>query len=271
MGSNFGTPVVQQFDVRSSISIQVERQFERAVLVLLIQYGSYADVLNMLRMARVQVAVASNARHAEDVLIFQISAVTPAKHLKGYQILSRMQKARQIELGFQTAVLAVTGKPPVYPDGEVGHRRPEMSKDFFPRPTGRNDNFLAVGTDMIILHRETGRIVLELASPRIADIHIYIITVAVHLPYSGNRQFIPPTVVIIRQEEISRTGIGIFHPVEFPRAVERHKVRRCLPASRQGSLFRFVGKVSRVHGRTVQLIDLRVLPFRLLSKGCRPQ
>ena len=90
--------------------------------------GSEPDILDVLPVASVEIAVAPHAAQPPEVLILEIASVAPAEDLKGYQITAGLHVARDVELGLEFAVLAVTDERTVDPQREVRRHRTEVGR-----------------------------------------------------------------------------------------------------------------------------------------------
>ena len=126
---------------------------------------------------------------------------------------------------------------------------------------------------MVVFGGYERRIVFELVTPCVSDIHIDWVAISVKFPYARNRNVIPTFVVEAGFPEVGRSGIGILYPVEFPRAVQCHEVGGVFLDALLGCLGRFVSKVIGMHRGAVYRIDSRVFPFLegLCSQGeCHP-
>ena len=107
---------IEQFQCNLIIAFQIQVDCLRNVLVLTVQIGSYADILNAFFVAGVEIAITCNSMIAEEVLVFQIATVAPTEHLECDEIfLSRFQVGSQIKLCFQFAVFTIADKLSIYP------------------------------------------------------------------------------------------------------------------------------------------------------------
>ena len=70
-----------------------------------------------------------------------------------------------------------------------------MSEYLFSFPVCRNHDLFTVRTYVVVFRRNFRRVVLELASPRIPDIHIDRVAITVQFPQAGYFQIIPSLVV----------------------------------------------------------------------------
>ena len=77
--------------------------------------GGHVDVLDPLLLAGVDLHAAGDAGEAPEILVLQVGAVAPAEDLKGDKVLPRMDIFRQVEAGFELAVLAVAHHLAVHP------------------------------------------------------------------------------------------------------------------------------------------------------------
>ena len=157
-----------------SSTFHVEFHGKSAILVLGIKVGSVAQIFDAFFIAGIQVAIASHAREAEEVLVFKITAVAPTEHLEGNEVLlPRFKVSRQVELGLKFAILAVTHIPAIHPQVDARCDRPEVGDDVFPLPRGRYRYRAAVRAYMVAIDRDQGGIILVIIRPRVLDIDIY--------------------------------------------------------------------------------------------------
>ena len=77
---------------------------------------------------------------------------------------------------------------------------------------------------MVVFYGHIRRIVFVLASPGVTYVDINRITVSVHFPNTGDFHLSPTFIIIVCPVEVGRSSICIFHPVEFPDAIQGHKV-----------------------------------------------
>ena len=215
----------------------------------------------MALVAGIEVAVAAHAREAEEILVFEVGAVAPAEDLEGEEILAGLDIFRDVEFGFEFRILAVTDEPSVDPQVDVRGDGPEMGDDLLVRPRGRNFDFAAVGADVILLDGYVRRIIGKLLAPRITDIEVLRIAVAVQLPQTRYGHRAPRPVVEAGTEEIRGTLVGVADPGEFPRPAEVEEPFRGAPVARAGGVCGFVGEEGGVHRMPVDLVDTRILPF----------
>ena len=206
-------------------SFQINGYVQRTVFILAIQIWSEANILDVFLVTCVKIAVTSYARVAEEVLIFQITAVAPAEYLEGNHVFTRFQVVGQVELGFQFAVFAISYVTSVHPKVHVGSYRAEMRKNLFAFPVGGKDDFFPVRAYVIVFCRHLRRIVFELASPGISYVDIDRVTVTVQLPNARHLKVIPTFVVEISLIKVGRSCICMSYPVEFPRTVQGHEIR----------------------------------------------
>ena len=137
----------------SAAAFHVDSYVQCTILILAVQVGSDADILNAFLVACIQIAVTSYARVAEEVLIFQITAVAPAEYLESNHVFTRFQVVGQVELGFQFAVLAISYVTSVHPKVHVGSYRAEMCKNLFAFPVSRKDDFFALRAYVVVFCR----------------------------------------------------------------------------------------------------------------------
>ena len=137
---------VKQFQAGlAALALEFDADVQGPVPVGGVQVRRDPDILDALLGAGVEVAVAGYAAVAEEVLVFQVSAVAPAKYLESDEVLLPGKEVlRHIELGLQFAVLAVSDKLAVHPEIDVGSDGSEVEEDVLPGPGGGNLEFPAV-------------------------------------------------------------------------------------------------------------------------------
>ena len=216
----------------------------------------------MAFVAGIEVAVAAHAREAEEILIFEVGAVAPAEDLECDEVLAGTDVFRDVEFGLEFRILAVTDEPSVDPQVDVRGDGPEPGDDLLVRPRGRDLDFAAVGADVVFGRGHLGRIVFKLLAPRVADIEVLRIAVAVQLPEPRNGHFAPRAVVEAGTEEVRGTLLGVAHPREFPRPVEVEEAFGGVRVAPSGGVCGFVGEEGGVHLLPVDLVDRGVVPFR---------
>ena len=231
---------------------------------------------DMALVAGIEVAVAAHARKAEEILIFEVSAVAPAEDLECDEVLAGTDVFRDVEFGLEFRILAVTDEPSVDPQVDVRGDGPEMGDDLFVRPRGGNFDLTAVGADVVFGRGHLGRIVFKLLAPRVADIEVLRIAVAVQLPEPRNGHLAPCAVVEAGTEEVRGTLLGVADPREFPRPVEVEEAFGGVRVALPGGVCGFVGEEGGVHLLPVDLVDRGVVPFVALgpepgSRTCAQQ
>ena len=113
---HFLSGCVFQGEVDLSIAFQVEGDVQGAILVFLVQIRGYTDVFDALLVTSIEIAIATYTAIAEEVLVFQISAIAPTEYLESNQVLlACLQIRSQVEFGFQLAVFAITHVLSVHP------------------------------------------------------------------------------------------------------------------------------------------------------------
>ncbi|MBA7611082.1 hypothetical protein ES703_18298 [subsurface metagenome] len=91
-----------------------------------------------------------------------------------------------------------------------------MNEDLSPSPISRYFKFSPVGANRIVIILDVRRIFLE----RIGHVEIDRLSVAVHLPVTGNRNLIPLADIIPGLEEILRPFGRFGNPMKLPVSVE---------------------------------------------------
>ena len=109
----------------------------------------------------------------------------------------------------------------------------DLSTTSYPR--FRQNECTAIRTDLIILIGNKRRIFLKMKHrivKLVCLIHIYRDTIILAFPVPRNLYIIPATGIKVGTVKIHRTLIGIPYPIEFPRAVQAHIIRRLFISSR---------------------------------------
>ena len=220
---------------------------------------------DMALLTGIKVAVAAHAREAEEILIFEVGSVAPAEDLKGEEVLAGLDIFRDVEFGLEFRILAVTDEFSIDPQVDIRGDGPEMGDDLLVRPRGRNFDLTAVGADVVFGRGHLGRIVFKLLAPRITDIEVLRIAVAVQLPQSRNGHRAPRPVVEAGTEKVRGTLVGVADPGEFPRSAEVEEPFGGGPVARAGGVCGFVGEEGGVHLLPVDLVDRGVEPFVALG------
>ena len=110
-----------QNKVYLAVAFQVEGDVQRTVLVFRIQIRCYADIFDTFLVTGIEVAITTYTAIAEEVLVFQIGAITPTEYLEGNQVfLTGFQIGCQVEFSFQFAVFAIAHILAVYPQVHIG-------------------------------------------------------------------------------------------------------------------------------------------------------
>ena len=167
---------------------------------------------------------------AEHILVFQVATVAPTVHFDCQDVLSRLHVSGDVELGIVVCSLAVTDFLSIYPKIHGAVDTVEMDKDFTPFPVVGDIEVTAVRTDRVrFVHDRISFLSLykrRIVAMRIGDIRINRRAVSVHFPIGRNRNFFPAGNIVIRFIEIDRTFGRLFHPIEFPVAVQQLVTRR---------------------------------------------
>ena len=180
----------------------------------------------MLGGAGVEVAVAPHAAISEEILVFEVGAVAPAEGLEGDDVAAGLDVGRQVELGFELAILAVSDVFAIDPQIDIGRDRTKMGHYGASLPRLGNQDGAAVGAHMIVAHRHLRRVAVELVAPGVADVDVLRVAVAVELPEAGHGHGGPGGVVEVGGLEAGGAHVGRWNPVEFPQSIEAQKVIR---------------------------------------------
>ena len=225
----------------------IDRQ--RSVTIGRVQVGRDRYIVDMLQGACINIIVPRQAGETEEILVFEIGAVAPAEDLEGDQVaFARLQEFRQVEFALQLAVFAVTYEFSVDPQIDAGSDRAEVNDHLLSFPFGRNLDVFPVGADVVVFGRRDGRRILVPAAPGITGIDIDRIAIAVELPQAGDVHPAPGFFDIVGPPEIDGALVRAPHPVEMPFPAQRNDLG-------------LIGPERAVHRKTVDGIDVGILPF----------
>ena len=218
---------------------------------------SAADVhvLQTLLAAGKNPHAAGDAAQAPEILILQPGTVAPAEDFQGQQVIGPgLDELRDVEPGFQLAVLAVADLLPVDPNPYVGGRRTDAEHDLAALPRSRNGKSRPVIAHVIVFRGNDGRIILIVSPPGIADINVHRVAEAVEFPMARNGNRPPGGIIVFHGLKTFQAAVDGLVEMELPVA---GKVERFLLGRREG----------RVHRKPVPLHDVGILPvFRLRGR-----
>ena len=149
------------------------------------------NVINPLFGTGEDIYVPRNSGKAPEVLVLQISSVTPAENLKGNEILTATHIFRNVKTGLKLAVLAISDLLAVDPHTHIGRCRAYVKENVISAPACVQIESAPVLADIIMLICRYRRIVLVMSAPRISHIDIYRVPVSVQFPHPGHRHCAP--------------------------------------------------------------------------------
>ena len=87
-----------------------------------------------------------------------------------------------------------------------------MSNNLLAIPIFWDVDDAAIATHIIVLGRNSRRLLIEMSAPSKAYIYILWVAITIHLPNARKVHGLPRTIVEISLIEVGRTLVGIFHP-----------------------------------------------------------
>ena len=219
-------------------------------------------------VAAVEIAVACHTRQTPEVLVLAVGTVAPAEGLEGEQIVAGVHIGGHVKLGGGLAVFGIAHKLTVHPKVHVGGDTAEVGYHLAAFPSVGHLYHLAVAAHMVVFYRHLGRIVLEVSAPGETDVHINRVAETVQLPDARHRHHAPRCVVVRLLVEVGGPLIGIFHPVEFPVTLKRQITVAGRTLVFLGFFLVFISEERGVHGETVHLVHLHVMPL-LIGRSSR--
>ena len=177
----------------------------------------------MAAVARGEVGFAGDSGQFPEVLVFEVGSVAPAEDFEGDEVVfARSDEFRDVESGFELAVLTVSDLLSVDPYADVGRGGTDVHYDLLAGPVGRYGEMLPVLAHVVFRGRDERRVVFELAFPAVADVDIERVAVSVDFPDSGNGHGVPRIVFSINAVECGQPALRCLIPLEFPESVEAH-------------------------------------------------
>ena len=126
----------------------------------------HMDILYPPLLPCIDISITGEAAESPEILILEIGAVAPAEYFERNEILSTcLDIFRNVETGFELAVLTISDLFSVDPDTDIGGSRTDTQADLLALPCIRYREGTAVLPNMIVLSRDDGRIVGVMASP----------------------------------------------------------------------------------------------------------
>ena len=198
----------------------------------------------------IDVNAPGDSAETPEVLVLKVAAVTPTEDFQGDGVLPCPDKLGDVEPRLQLAVFAVTCRFAVDPHPDVGSRGTYAQADLGADPGLVDVERPAVLADMVLLCRRIRRIVPVMSAPRITDVEVQRVAVAVEFPHPGDRHASPGGIVIGRGLEACRPSFDRLVEVELPQAIERQGLllfRNECGMHGHPVLFEHVGILPRFH------------------------
>ena len=250
------------------VVLHLGRHGQRRVLILRVEIRQRKEVANMDLRRAPEVAVAEDAGEPPHVLVLEPRAGAEAIDFHRDHVLARLDQLRHVELRGVAAVDAVADLLAVDPDEERAVHAAEREEHAAPVPVRGQFEVAAVAAHRVALD-ERGEVfrrfrhhAREIFFDDIAVVAVVRRAIAEHLPAGGHRDVLPAADVKSGFEEIQRPLVGMFDPVELPRAVEQPAEGRLQPLTRERLVQRGVGHQRRVVGLLVDAEAFGVFDLR---------
>ena len=153
-------------------------------------------------------------------MVFTPRAIAPAECLECDKVFALLKIRSNVKFGCNLWIFCVTCKLTVYIEVDVRSYRTKMSNNLLAIPIFWDVDDAAIATHIIVLGRNSRRLLIEMSAPSKAYIYILWVAITIHLPNARKVHGLPRTIVEISLIEVGRTLVGIFHPIKLPCAME---------------------------------------------------
>jgi alpha-L-arabinofuranosidase len=183
---------VVKTEVSQGVALQLRCDVERTILIVVLQLSLHTNIKQtMILRAGIEIVLTSRTTQAPEVLILTPGTIAPAERLKGDEVLALLQERSDIKFSGYLAILCITGKLSVYIKIDVRGYATKVSDDTLSIPVGWDIDFTTIGTYMVILGRNSRWLLVEVATPSEAHVHILWLTIAQHLPIAWHLDVLP--------------------------------------------------------------------------------
>ena len=241
---NLNAIVVEELVFNYRLSFYLSINLNYTICIVVLKVGSDFDIRHMnLRVASIEIAIASHARKAPEVLVFAPRTITPAECLESDEVFALLKIRSNVEFCCHLSILCIASKPTIYIEIDVGSDGTKMSNDLLTIPIFRNVDDAAIAAHIIVLGRNSRRLLVEMSAPTKAYIYILWVAIAIHFPNARDVHGLPRTVVKVSLIEVGRTLVGILHPIKLPCTMEGKEVGTLRHVASLCSSFVLVGEI----------------------------
>ena len=236
---------------------------------IFIQWRNYFIIGNILFGSAIQINIAFDSTQSPHILTFEIRPRTPTINFDSECILTLFHLISNIPFSRGFGILIISQKLPIEPHIIKRSNTLETQDDTTSYPRFRQNECTAIRTDLIILIGNKRRIFLKMKHrivKLVCLIHIYRDTIILAFPVPRNLYIIPATGIKVGTVKIHRTLIGIPYPIEFPRAVQAHIIRRLFIVLCPHAVYipLFIRPNISMRSQFIQAYGILALPLRCL-------
>ena len=175
----------------------------------------------MLLGACIEIYLTGYTCKTPEVLIFQVTAVTPTHDLHGNQVLAFLQIFGNIKLSSNLRILRIAHKFTIHPYLQIAGCRTYMEIHLLTFPIVWQHECPAIRARIVVSLANKGRITIEGRSPGITDVLIYLVAIAIDFKESWHRKIYPFRVVVLQSEKVLRSQVVVLYEVKSPHTLHR--------------------------------------------------
>ena len=197
------------------------RRLQQTILVVVGERCVNLEILDMHRRHRINVHVAHDARKTNEVLVLEPATIAPAEHLHRNIVLTLTQVLVNIEFVTRKSVFAIAHVVAVHPHIVGRFHAFKVDADTLAIPLFGNSESAAVMAHRVELGRSARSGDPVVLRPRINNVGINRVVIAVQLPGRRHRKIVPSRHIVIVLVEVVIAFTRLFDMEKFPRARKR--------------------------------------------------